>query len=85
MANLEEPFAFFSSRPDDLRCCLDVKQETLTHSLTHSLPDAVAELVECRLPVREVENLIPGRVKSMTYRIDTCHYLAWLMLSSVLG
>ena len=25
----------------------------------------------------EIGSLVPGQVKSMTYRIDTCRFLAW--------
>ena len=43
---------------------------------------AVAESLERGPRVREigrwaVENLVPGRVKPMTYKIDTCRFLAW--------
>ena len=38
---------------------------------------AVAELVEYGLHMREIGSSVPGRVKSKTYKIDTCHFLAW--------
>ena len=38
---------------------------------------AVAKSVE-RIPhVWEIRSLVPGRVKPMTYQIDTCRFLAW--------
>ena len=40
-------------------------------------PDAVAKLREHRLPVWKVGSLIPTQLKKMTYKIDTCCYLAW--------
>ena len=38
---------------------------------------ALAESVERTPPVRESGSLRLGRVKPMTYKIDTYHYLAW--------
>ena len=40
----------------------------------HSRP--VAQSVECRSPMREIGNSIPGLAKSVTYNIDTNSYLA---------
>ena len=37
----------------------------------------VAELVERGYHVREIGSSVPGRVKSMTYKIDTWLFLAW--------
>ena len=39
-------------------------------------PVAVAESIERMVPVRKVGSSTPGRVESMTYKIDTCRYLA---------
>ena len=39
-------------------------------------PDMVAELAECRLSVWEIGKSIARRVKPVTYKIDTCRYLA---------
>ena len=39
--------------------------------------DSVAESVERRLPMWKIESLKPSRVKPMTYKINTCCYLAW--------
>ena len=33
--------------------------------------------VERTPPLREIRNLIPGRVKRMMYKIDTRHFLVW--------
>ena len=44
--------------------------------LLHAL-GAVALLVERRLPVWKVGSLKHSRAKHVTYKIDTCHYLAW--------
>ena len=38
--------------------------------------DAVDESVERNLPMQKVVSSIPGRVKPMTYKIDTCRFLA---------
>ena len=37
----------------------------------------VAELIERGPNVWEIGSSVPGRVKSMTYKIDTCCFLAW--------
>ena len=37
----------------------------------------VAELVERGPRMEEISSLIPGQVKSMTYKIYTYHFLAW--------
>ena len=39
-------------------------------------PGAVAESVEHWSRVREIMGSNPGRVKPMSYKIDTCHFLA---------
>ena len=39
--------------------------------------EAMVKLVENQLPVRKVGNLNLSRVKPITYKIDTCCYLAW--------
>ena len=39
--------------------------------------DMVAEHVEYGPPVREIRSQAPDRVKLMTYKIDTCCFLAW--------
>ena len=39
--------------------------------------DAVAQSVECRLPVWMFGSSNPGWIKPMTYKIDTCLNLAW--------
>ena len=44
---------------------------------TMYLPDTVVESVKHRSLVREIGTLIPERHKSMTYKINTCHSLAW--------
>ena len=36
----------------------------------------VAESVEREPPMREIRNSVSGRVKPMTYKTDTCHFLA---------
>ena len=38
---------------------------------------AVAKSVEGRPRVREIDSLVPSRVKPMTCKIYTCHFLAW--------
>ena len=43
-------------------------------------PSAVAESVDWRPRTREIGSSVPGRVKPLTYKIDTCHFLAWLLL-----
>ena len=40
---------------------------------------AVAESIERRPRVREIESLILGQVKPVTYKVDTCHFLAWCL------
>ena len=40
-------------------------------------PGTVAELVERWPRVWEIGSLVLGRVKSMTYKIDTCRFVAW--------
>ena len=37
----------------------------------------VAEPVDRGLLVQEIGNLVPHRVKSLTYQIDARHFLAW--------
>ena len=41
------------------------------------LPDAVAESIERRPRMSEIWSLVTSRVKAMTYKIDTCRFLAW--------
>ena len=36
----------------------------------------LTESIECRLSMRKVRNLNPSQIKSMTYKTDTCCYLA---------
>ena len=43
----------------------------------HQTPGAVAKSVEREPRVREIGSSVPSQVKSMTYKIDTCHFLAW--------
>ena len=40
------------------------------------VPAAVAELEDRAPRMRELKSLVLGRVKPMTYKIDTCHFLA---------
>ena len=55
------------------------------HGRTTTLvpPGAVAESVEHGPHMREIVGSNPGRVKPMTYQIDTCHFLA--KCSALLG
>ena len=46
-------------------------------NIIYTYSGAVAELVERLLPVQEIGSSIPGRVKPMTFKIDTCHFLAY--------
>ena len=43
------------------------------------IPDlgAVVELLERGPPVWEIGSSVPSRVKPVTYKIDTCHFVAW--------
>ena len=41
--------------------------------------DGVTESVEHTSPVQKVRSLNPSSVKPMTYKIDTCHCLAWCL------
>ena len=41
------------------------------------VPGAVAESVEPGPHVRKIMSSVPGRVKAITYKIDTCCFLAW--------
>ena len=54
---------------DNIKC---IKQ------LPHG-PDAVTESVEAHVFKPIVWSLIAGRVKPMTYKINTCHYIAWCL------
>ena len=45
-----------------------------------SQPEVVTEFVQRRLPVLKVGSSNPSRVKPVTYKIDTCHYLAWRLV-----
>ena len=38
-------------------------------------PGVVAESVEQGLRVWEIGSLVPQRIKPMSYKIDTCHFL----------
>ena len=38
----------------------------------YQVPGAVAESVERGLHVQEIRSSVPGRVKLMTYKIETC-------------
>ena len=42
-----------------------------------AIPHVVEESAERRLPERKVRCSKLGRVKPMSYKIDTCRYLAW--------
>ena len=44
-----------------------------------NLPDAVVESVERGPHVQEIWSLVVGRVKSMTYKIDNCRFVAWCL------
>ena len=46
-------------------------------AIQHKQRGTVDESVECKSPVREIWSWIPDRVKQMTYKIDTCCFLAW--------
>ena len=48
-------------------------------------PGAVTESVERGPHVWEIRSLVPGRVKIVTYKIDTCHFLAWPLAVIRLG
>ena len=37
--------------------------------------NTVFDSVERRLPIQKIGSSIPGRVKPITYTIDTCHFL----------
>ena len=43
--------------------------------------DPVADMVAHRPPIRKVGSLIHGRVKPVTYKIYTCHFLALCLTS----
>ena len=45
----------------------------------------VAESVEREPLVREIGSSVPRRVKSMTYKIDTCHFLPWWFVITRIG
>ena len=47
------------------------------HPSPHLLPDMVVISVERGPHMREIRTLVPGRVKPMIYKMDTCHFLAW--------
>ena len=60
----------------------------ITQSATYISPSLVtpisrpslgtlAESVERRPRMSEIGNLVPSRVKPVTYKIYTCHFLAW--------
>ena len=40
------------------------------------IPDVVADSMERLLCMWEIGSLVPGRVKPVTYKIETCHFLA---------
>ena len=50
-----------------------------THLAYGKVLDAVAQSVNGMLPVLMVMSSNPSRVKPMTYKIDTCYYLAWYL------
>ena len=54
-----------------------------TSTFSFILSDAMAESVEHWSLVREIAGSNPGRVKPMTYKIDTCRFLA--RCSALLG
>ena len=69
-----------------------IPHETHPHLITHTphhsphiyrTPDAVAELLERRPPLQKARISIPGRVRPMIYKIDTCRLLD--MRSALLG
>ena len=37
----------------------------------------MAKSIERGPRVQEIGSLVPGRVKQMTYKVDTCPFLAW--------
>ena len=37
----------------------------------------MTKLIEREPDMRKIGSLVPGRVKSRTYKIDTCRFLAW--------
>ena len=48
------------------------------HARTRTQPGVVPESVERGPRMREIGSSVPDRVKPMTYKIYTCHFLAWL-------
>ena len=56
---------------------INITQEAQTMSLP---PDAVAEPVQWRLPMRTVRSYNPSRVKLVIYKFDTCYTLPSLAL-----
>ena len=40
-------------------------------------PGAVAESVKRGPRVQEIGSSVPCRVKPLTFKIDTCHFLGW--------
>ena len=56
--------------PDHITQDLVLPESNSSCQLWLMLSGTVAEYVECRLRVRKVGSLIPGRVKPMIYKID---------------
>ena len=48
-----------------------------THFLNFGAPDPKTELVEGGPHMWEIGSVVPNRIKTMTYKIDTCRFLAW--------
>ena len=56
-----------------------------SRNVLHHGPVAVVELAEPGACVWEIESLVPGRVKPITYKFDTCHFLVWCSALIIYG
>ena len=48
--------------------------------MQYESPKVVAISVENRLPMWIIRSFNLSQVKPMTYKIDTCHFLAWCLV-----
>ena len=46
-------------------------------TVCNTFEEPILWYLERRPPLQEAGSSIPGRVKLMTYKSDTCHFLAW--------
>ena len=55
-------------------------QQLTTKTLCLHVPYAVTESVQRRLPMRNIRSSNTSRIKPMTFKIKTFHYLAWRLI-----